>query len=227
MLTLNALLTLLAASSAAGTPLAVKRSFSTRQGTGISITPHDKYSSSIGVLGCKINVNRVAYWPMSPDCDSPCVTVTANGRSVNLLQIDTSGGAYDISYDAWNYLSTGSSAVDAPTAGGGIPATWERADISSCADVFNGTAGGLKIPMSAPSPNWLVSCPASSWARQNYQLYNIYDAICRHGYDEECTWDPTSGINPECPHQLGSMPELNSQPVWNIDYPSGTLSLAI
>ncbi|KAH0006683.1 hypothetical protein KCU78_g12180, partial [Aureobasidium melanogenum] len=35
-----------------------------KRGT-ISATPHVEYSSSIGVLGCKINTNRVAYWPMS------------------------------------------------------------------------------------------------------------------------------------------------------------------
>ena len=39
-----------------------------------------------------------------------CVKVSANGRSVHLLHLDTSGGAYDISYDAWNYLNIGKSA---------------------------------------------------------------------------------------------------------------------
>ena len=35
-------------------------------GGSISVTPHQQYSSSVGVLGCKINTNRVAckqYWP--------------------------------------------------------------------------------------------------------------------------------------------------------------------
>jgi hypothetical protein len=72
----------------------------------ISITPHDAYSSSVGVLGCKINTDRVAYWPSAVSCDKMCVRVSANGRSVNLLKIDTSGGAYDIAYDAYNYLLT-------------------------------------------------------------------------------------------------------------------------
>ena len=35
----------------------------------ISITPHDSYSSSVGVLGCKINTDRVAYWPGAVSCD--------------------------------------------------------------------------------------------------------------------------------------------------------------
>ncbi|CRK25298.1 hypothetical protein BN1723_018210, partial [Verticillium longisporum] len=84
-----------------------------------SITPHDQYSSSIGVLGCKINTNRVAYWPGAPGCDDLCVKVSHGGRSLNLLRIDSSAGAHDISYDAWNYLAFGSSATDAPHMGGG------------------------------------------------------------------------------------------------------------
>ncbi|KAI1639707.1 hypothetical protein F4809DRAFT_656016 [Biscogniauxia mediterranea] len=233
MFALNALLTLLAASSAAGTPLnkpSLKSHYSstsTSTSTSISITPHDRYSSSIGVLGCKINVNRVAYWPMAPDCDSPCVTVTAGGRSVNLLQVDQSGGAWDVSYDAWNYLYTGSSALEAPRAGGQIDAQWQRADASACADVLNGTAGRAAIPMSAPTQNWLSACPEGSWARANYLLYNIYDPVCRYGYDEECAWDPSQGANPVCPHQLGAQPVLTTAPVWNVDYPTSDMSLAL
>lgn len=33
-----------------------------KRGT-ISVTPHVEYSSSVSVLGCKTNTNRVAYWP--------------------------------------------------------------------------------------------------------------------------------------------------------------------
>jgi hypothetical protein len=104
--------------------------------TSISITPHDAYSSSIGVLGCLIDVNRVAYWPMQPDCNNLCKRVTSNGRTVNLLQIDTSGGAYDISYDAWNYLNVGVGAMEQPTMGGGIPAEFEDAPMSECASII-------------------------------------------------------------------------------------------
>lgn len=104
--------------------------------TGVSITPHDAFSSSIGVLGCLIDTNRVAYWPMQPDCNNLCKRVTANGRTVTLLQIDTSGGAYDISYDAWNYLSVGASATAQPTMGGGIPAVFEDAPMSECASII-------------------------------------------------------------------------------------------
>lgn len=48
----------------------------------------------------KVNTNRVAYWPMSVGCDNLCVKVSNGDRSVNLLRVDQSGGAYDISYDA-------------------------------------------------------------------------------------------------------------------------------
>ncbi|KAI0598214.1 hypothetical protein F4775DRAFT_592723 [Biscogniauxia sp. FL1348] len=232
MFALNALLALLAASSpAAGTPLN-KPSLppnhsnpnTSTTSTSISITPHDRYSSSIGVLGCKINVNRVAYWPLAPDCDSPCVTVTAGGRTVHLLQIDRSGGAWDVSYDAWNYLYTGASALTAPRAGGPIAAQWRRADVAACADLFNGTAGRLAVPLAAPTQGWLAACPDASWARRNYLLYNIYDPVCRYGYDEECAGDPS---RPVCPHQLGAQPKLDTAPVWNIDYPTSNMSLAV
>ena len=84
--TIASIAALVASVSAVAIP-EVKRSGS------ISITPHDAYSSSIGVLGCKINTNRVAYWPSFPSCDNMCVRVSSNGRSVHLLKIDQSGGA--------------------------------------------------------------------------------------------------------------------------------------
>jgi hypothetical protein len=31
------------------------------------------YSSSAGVLGCKVNTDRIAYWPMAVDCHNICV----------------------------------------------------------------------------------------------------------------------------------------------------------
>ena len=83
--TVASLATIVASVSAIAIP-GVKRS------GAVSITPHASYSSSIGVLGCKINTNRVAYWPSFPDCDKMCVKVSAKGRSVHLLKIDQSGG---------------------------------------------------------------------------------------------------------------------------------------
>ncbi|KAI1498199.1 hypothetical protein F5X99DRAFT_432150 [Biscogniauxia marginata] len=224
MFTLNTLLPLLAA--AAASPLGATPDLAPRQSGSIAVTPHDRYSSSTGVLGCKIDVNRVAYWPLAPSCDTPCVKVTSadSGRAVHLLHIDQSGGAYDISYDAWNYLATGASALEAPAAGGQTAARWEYAGIEACADVLNGTA--LALPFAAASPGWLAGCAEGSWARQNYELYNIYDPVCRYGYDEKCDWTPGQG-DPVCPHTLGAQPVLDAAGVWNIDYPTGELSLAM
>jgi hypothetical protein len=96
------------------------------------ITPHEQYSSSVGVLGCKINTNRVAYWPMSVDCDNICVRVSYAGRSLVLLRIDQSGGAYDISYDAYNYLVSGKSATDKPIMGGSVNMEVENISADNC-----------------------------------------------------------------------------------------------
>lgn len=85
-----------------------------------SVTPHDAFSSSIGVLGCKIDVNRVAYWPTAPDCTDMCVKLTNNGNSITLLHIDQSGGAHDISYDAWSRLNCGVPGTDGTCQGGGV-----------------------------------------------------------------------------------------------------------
>lgn len=194
---------------------------------GISITPHAQFSSSIGVLGCLIDTNRVAYWPIQPGCDSVCVKVTepGSGRSVNLLAIDTSGGAFDISYDAWNYLYTGEGAKEAPTQGGGIPADWEALPMSECASLIKTSDGKLPL-MAANSINYYVSCPADSWIGQNSALYNIQTSSCTLGFNEVCTMDLAVSNQPSCPHILGAQNPLSGLPVINIDYGTGTESVA-
>ncbi|KAF2727508.1 hypothetical protein EJ04DRAFT_505597 [Polyplosphaeria fusca] len=193
-------------------------------GTGISITPHDKFSSSVGVLGCKINTNRVAYWPMQPSCDSMCYKVSANGRSVHLLQVDSSGGAYDISYDAWNYLYTGQGAAKNPQMGGGIPAEYELADMSECADLL--TDGKLPL-QAANSINFFVSCPASSWVAQNTKLWNIQNSVCTLGFDETCSLDLAVSNQPKCPHMLGIQTPLEGHDVDDIAYGTGSVITAV
>ncbi|KAJ4384352.1 hypothetical protein N0V85_008391 [Neurospora sp. IMI 360204] len=123
-------------------------------------TPHDQYSSSVGVLGCKININRVAYWPSSIDCDQICVEVTANGRSVTLLKIDQSGGAYDISFDAWNYLKTSYPAAKGHIEpSGGFKADYNFVPAENCRHLIK-TASG-KLPFTAAnSMNFISSCTA-------------------------------------------------------------------
>lgn len=195
--------------------------------TSISITPHAQYSSSIGVLGCHINTNRVAYWPLQPGCDSLCVKVTepSSGRSVKLLTIDTSGGAYDISYDAWNYLYTGKGAKEAPAMGGGIPAEYEHLDMSECADHITTPSGKLPL-MAANSINYYVGCSSDSWVGKNTALYNIQDSACTLGFNEVCTLDLAVSNQPTCAHILGAQNSLSGLPVTNIDYGTGAESIA-
>ncbi len=186
-------------------------------------TPHDSYSSSVGVLGCKINTDRIAYWPMDIDCTNLCVSLSYGGRSVYLLRIDQSGGAYDVSYDAWNYLMTGYSATSRPTAGGATAMQYENVDISNCADLIHTDDG--KLPLSAAnSMNFVTSClsQSSSWVASNYALYNILDSLCEWGYDETCTLDMAKSNQASCPHTLGDPVSLqDSSPVYNVMYPSG------
>jgi hypothetical protein len=186
------------------------------------VTPHDSFSSSIGVLGCKINTDRVAYWPMSVDCTNICVSLSYGGRSVFLLRIDQSGGAYDVSYDAWNYLITGHSATSQPTAGGATAMEYKPVDASNCASLIH--TDGHKLPLSAPnSINFLASCldQSSSWVAKNHVLYNILDSICSFGYDETCTLDFSISNQPACPHSLGMPVALKGQDVYDIKYPTG------
>ncbi|KAK6082243.1 hypothetical protein SCUP515_02535 [Seiridium cupressi] len=196
----------------------------------IWVTPHDSYSSSIGVLGCKIDTDRVAYWPDSVSCSNICVSVTYSGRTVNLLRVDQSQGAHDVSYDAWNYLYTGYSALDQPTSGGAVEMEYSNLDASECADLIH--TDGSKLPLSASnSMNLLASCldsedGDSNWVGDNYVLYNILDSICSWGYDEKCTLDWPSVNQATCANPLGTPVTLTSEPVYNILYPSGQKALA-
>lgn len=190
-------------------------------------TPHDSYSSSIGVLGCKVNTNRVAYWPDSVDCNNICVSLQYQDRQVYLLRVDQSQGAHDVSYDAWNYLYTGYSATDKPFAGGPVEMTAQNVDASKCASLLK--TKGHKLPLSAAnSMNFLSSCleQENSWVADNYVLYNILDSICTLGQNQVCTLDWPNANQPSCPGTLGVPDALKSQPVWNIQYPSGEKVLA-
>ena len=194
--------------------------------TGIAVTPHDVYSSSIGVLGCKINTNRVAYWPGAVDCNNLCVQLThPSGRQVNVLRIDSSGGAHDISYDAWNYLSTGKGAAEDPTQGGGINVDWKYVDMAECDDLIHTPDHKLPL-MAANSMNFVAGCPANSWVGANYELYNIQNSACTLGYDEVCTLPPPSVSNQAtCPHQLGIQTPLTTDPVYDLVYGTGAKQL--
>lgn len=196
-------------------------------GTKVSVTPHDSYSSSIGVLGCKVNTDRVAYWPDTVTCDNICVSLSYESRQLYLLRIDQSAGAHDISYDAWNYLYTGKAATDKPVAGGGVEMTAQAADPSKCRDLIH--TKGSRLPLSAAnSMNYLSDClgKADSWVAGHHVLYNVLDPLCTIGYDEECKLDWPAQNQATCPHQLGLPDVLKGSPVYNIRYPSGEKVLA-
>ncbi|RYC59069.1 hypothetical protein CHU98_g7152 [Xylaria longipes] len=218
-------LTALTAVTATPTEVAA-RSATSGSGT-VWATPHDSYSSSVGVLGCKVNTNRVAYWPGSVDCNNICLSLSYESRSVKLLRVDSSQGAYDVSYDAWNYLITGSSATKKPTSGGAVAMEFEYQKPSACSDLIH--TDQSKLPLSASnSINYLASCLSQpdSWVAKNYVLYNIQDAICSWGHDEKCTLDWPNANQPTCPHTLGDPVALTTEPVYNIRYPSGEEVLA-
>lgn len=190
----------------------------------ISVTPHDKFSSSVGVLGCKINTDRVAYWPSSVDCDKICVKVSANGRSVNLLKIDSSGGAYDISYDAYNYLVTGKGADEDPIQGGGVSATYEDVDMSECSDLLKTDDKTLAFA-AANAFSFVSSCKESSpgsYVADNFSLFNIANSGCTMGADERCEYpDLSKGNQPTCPSQLGIQTPLEGSEVYDMAYGTG------
>lgn len=194
-----------------------------RRAESASVTPHEQYSSSIGVLGCLINTNRVAYWPFPVNCDDICVKVTYEGRSLNLLKIDTSGGAFDISYDAWNQLAFGTSAKDDPHYGGGLPMEYEFVDPSECADLLPPSG---KLPITASNGmNYWSQCNSEtgSWGHDNIELINILDPVCHYGFNEVCEApDLTVTNQPTCPHTLGLNSPLDpALPVKNIEYGTG------
>ncbi|KAF5019501.1 hypothetical protein F66182_8508 [Fusarium sp. NRRL 66182] len=194
-----------------------------RDSETVWVTPHDSYSSSIGVLGCKVNTNRIAYWPSSVDCNNICVALTYQDRTVHLLRIDQSQGAYDVSYDAWNYLYTGHSATDEPTAGGPVEMTYEDVDASECSDLIDTDDGNLPLS-AANSMNFLTSCldrNDTTWVGDNYVLYNILDSICTLGHDETCDLDYPNANQASCPHTMGVPDKLEEQSVVNIRYPTG------
>ncbi|ODA78904.1 hypothetical protein RJ55_04494 [Drechmeria coniospora] len=186
---------------------------------GISVTPHEQYSSSIGALGCKLDTNRVAYWPEPVDCDNICVKVTHGDRSLHLLKVDQSTGAHDISYDAWNTLVFGEGAESKPHTGGGVAMTYRTVPADECKHLF---AGGKLSLSAANSMNYVALCQSQpdSWVAKNLALVNILDPQCKYGHDEVCTLDMQTSNQAKCPHQLGAADPLNSSVV-NLQYGTG------
>lgn len=196
--------------------------------TKVWATPHDSYSSSIGVLGCKVNTDRIAYWPGAVDCNNLCVSLSYGDREVKLLRVDQSEGAHDVSYDAWNYLITGHGANDRPAVGGPIEMETEDLPASECKDLIK--TKGHKLPLSAAnSMNFLASCLAKkdgNWVAENHVLYNVLDSICTWGFDEQCELDWPNANQPKCKNDLGKPATLTDKPVYDIKYPTGNKVIA-
>ena len=195
----------------------------------VSVTPHEQYSSSVGVLGCLVDTNRIAYWPASVDCNNICVKLSYGDREEYLLRVDQSEGAYDVSYDAWNTLYTGKSATVDPKAGGAVEMEFENVDAKHCEDLIR--TDNKRLPLSASnSMNFLASCleQPDSWVAKNYQLYNVIDPLCSWGIEQECSLDWPTANQADCPDTLGVQDELVAKhPVYNVAYGTGETYLAV
>lgn len=194
----------------------------------VYVTPHSQFSSSIGVVGCKVDTNRIAYWPYWPDCTNMCVKLTFGSRSKTILHIDTSGEAHDISFDAFQYLAFDSSATASPAilnAAAGVNMDYEVVDMSECADIITSETG--KLSFIATSPNQVNKCltESDSWLAQNYELRNIGSSTCQYGVDEVCTLDDATGTA-SCPSGGAGATKTLDMPVIDYIAPCGVKATA-
>lgn len=198
----------------------------------VRVTPHDSFSSTIGVHGCKVDVNRMAYWPDWPDCTGMCIKLTFGSRSRTVLHLDVSGGAHDISFDTYQYLAYGTSATSSPaflnSAGdGALAVDYEVVDMSQCKDIIKSDTG--KLSFIASSPNQVNKCvgEGKNWVAENYELRNIRESQCQSGIDEVCTLDAVTGTS-KCPSGAGMIvaPLSPAQPVIDLTFPCGVKKIA-
>lgn len=153
----------------------------------------------MGVIGCLVNTNRIAYFPMTPPCSNPCIKLTApNGNTINVLHIDQSGGSYDISMDAYKTLKYGAgwASINALPEAKWDGVKYEYVSMDQC----KGILPSGKLPVIAKSPNKYVECvasePQSFWAK-NTQFYDIDDARCLRGVMQTCEMVPPNNT-PTC-----------------------------
>lgn len=207
-----------------------------RAGHAFQGTPHDMYSSSIGVLGCLVDTNRIAYWPTQPGCNNICKKITKGDRSVHVLHIDQSTGAYDISFDAWNELVYGVSAREGGQAGGKEDMTFEDVDMSDPECLALLKTESKKLPLAAAaSMGYIANCiteHADSWVARNIETYNIIDPICQWGYMEKCELAYPKDNLQHCPEPAGRAaavlnPLEEKYHVINIMYSDGHLQDAV
>lgn len=97
--------------------------------------------------------------------------------------------------------------------------------MSECADLLHDG----KLPLEAAnSMNYVASCTSdkSSWVAQNYELFNIANAVCTLGKDEKCSLNLAQSNQPTCPSQLGIQTPLTGEAVKNIQYATGKVVTA-
>lgn len=158
------------------------------------LTPQADYASSLGILGCKVNTDLVVSWPKAADCESLCVRITTNTRSLHLLQVDQSISAYGISNYVFDILISGENRP----AGEGALIEYEFVSTRECSHILLEEA----LPLSADiGLGFLTQClsNSSTWVAQNYRLFNFHDSQCREGSEEECDLDLNIRQRPFCP----------------------------
>lgn len=162
-----------------------------------------------------------------------CIKLKYGSRSRTVLHIDQSAGAYDISFDTFQYLAFGTSAIPSPgsptylLAGSSFPLDYEVVDMSECADIITSDTG--KMSFIAGNPNQVVACvgKGNNWVAQNYEVRNMKDAQCQYGIDEVCTLDAATGIA-KCPSGKLNIdtPLSPAQPVIDLTSPCGDEHIA-
>ncbi|KAG8630921.1 hypothetical protein KVT40_000061 [Elsinoe batatas] len=162
-----------------------------------TVTGHVEYRSTIGVLGCKVDTNAVAYWPTTGDCDSVCAKVRnpATGIEKTVLTIGTSSASsvYDISWKRYVELKGQPDTPEGNAAAydGGTPMEVFPVTMDQCEDlIYYEEDGQKKLPFLALSPNFLNECQASSpnsWVAQNGVLLDFVNDCCTIGKDQKCT----------------------------------------
>lgn len=163
-----------------------------------------------------MNTDRAAYLPSFPTCNDFCKKISYQGRSVFVAHIDQSGGANDISYDAYNFLITGQSAAQNPITGGGQETVMDTVAPENCASIFEGGKVAFSASTGSAFP---ASCPINTYIGRNHALYNIQTATCTWGRDESCWLDDNH--QPHCPSQMNLPARLTSRPAYNTQYGTG------
>lgn len=166
-------------------------------------TPHVQFASSAGVLGCKININRVGYLPTFPGCDNMCVRIRnpVTDFQLTVLHVDQSQGAHDISADAFAFLITGKGALGQTVPSDPTEMEYSVVPMEQCHEHIH--TEGNKMPIIAVNPNAVVNCMQNSprsWLARNHVLLNYANSCCTLGSETVCSFPSPyyGGAQPVC-----------------------------